>query len=96
MNLDDMPEAARPNGEAFVPMAEACERWPAAFAQCLARLDGRRINRASVASFPRTNGVPHLFLWADAPGNPDMEIAGIAQLPPDMAEVRVMLDEVAH
>jgi hypothetical protein len=96
MNLHDIPETARPNGETFVSMAEACERWPSAFAECLARLDGKVAHRASTALFPRTNGVPHLFLWADAPGHPDFEIAGAAQLPPDMAKVREMLVEVAH
>lgn len=96
MNLNNLPEADRPDGEAFVSMAEACERWPVAYASCLTQLDGMAITRASTALFPRINGVPHLCLWADAPGYPGFEVAGLHPLPPDMAQIREMLDGVAQ
>ncbi|QHE86513.1 hypothetical protein [Hydrogenophaga sp. BPS33] len=96
MKLHDIPEAARPDGEAFISMAEACERWPAAFVDCLRQLDGKVVTAVSTAMFPRFNGTPHLFLWADVPGHPGMEQAACHKLPPDIAAVREMLEEVAQ
>lgn len=90
MNPVDRPEAARPADESSIALHEACARWPDAFAACLKQIDGLALRHATTAVF---KGQRHLYLWAECPGHPDLEATGRALLPPDLREVRGIVQD---